>query len=48
MSTINATLEWDGVWTLNEEDIQKGIPDKKGITKRSSSHAQKTHILGLR
>ena len=31
MSIINATLEWEGVWKLNEENIQSDIPDSKGI-----------------
>jgi hypothetical protein len=31
MATISVTLEWDGVWKIEENDISTGIPDSEGI-----------------
>lgn len=31
MATISATLDWDGVWEIKEDDIPSNIPDEEGI-----------------
>lgn len=31
MATISATLNWDGVWEIKEDDIPSNIPDDEGI-----------------
>lgn len=31
MTTISATLNWDGVWDIKEDDIPSNIPDEEGI-----------------
>lgn len=31
MATIETTLDWDGVWEIEEDDIPTNIPDEEGI-----------------
>lgn len=31
MAIITATLDWDGVWEIKEDDIPSNIPDEEGI-----------------
>jgi len=31
MATISATLDWDGVWEIKEDDMPSNIPDEEGI-----------------
>ncbi len=31
MAVISATLDWDGVWVIKEDEIPSNIPDEEGI-----------------
>jgi len=31
MAVISATLDWDGVWEIKEDNIPSNIPDEEGI-----------------
>lgn len=31
MAVISATLDWDGVWEIKEDDIPSNTPDEEGI-----------------